>query len=126
MENNVIVFDEYIAEASAAAAIDFAAGALNSAIHTVIQESGGISREEVGTMEKLYEKIITEAMDDFVPSEDELAKMKETLTKAGYKVVDHKEEEEEKEDKEGDKNKEAPVTESADLASAIAAKLEIL
>lgn len=125
MENNVIVFDEYIAEASAAAAIDFAAGALNSAIHTVIQESGGISREEVGTMEKLYEKIITEAMDDFVPSEDELAKMKETLTKAGYKVVDHKEEEE-KEDKDGDKNKEAPVTESADLASAIAAKLEIL
>lgn len=134
MENNTIVFDEYIAEASAAAAIDFAASALNGTIHRVIQESGGISKNEVATIEKLYEKIITEAMDEFVPSDDELAKMKEALEKAGYKVISSDEAAKQNgagaanTDADGDNDGDtgAPVTESADLAAAIAAKLEIL
>lgn len=134
MENNTIVFDEYIAEASAAAAIEFAASALNSTIHRVIQESGGISKNEVATIEKLYEKIITEAMDEFVPSDDELAKMKEALENAGYKVISSDEAAKQNGaantdadgDNDGDTDNGAPVTESADLAAAIAAKLEIL
>ena len=117
---NTIVFEDLIAESAAAAAMDFAAGAMNGAIHKIIQESGGISRDEVATIENLYTKIITEAMDEFVPSEDELEKMKEQLEAAGYKVV--KEAELPAEANGG----EAPVTESVDLAAKIAAKLQIL
>ena len=131
MEKKEIVFENYIAEHVTAAAMNFAAGALNSTIHKVIQESGVITRNEVATIEKLYEKIITEAMEEFVPSEEELQQMKDALEKAGYKIV---------------KDKKEPVAgggvaggcvagggvagdtlnESADLASKIAAKLEIL
>ena len=122
MGNNTIVFEDYIAEHVAAAAMDFAAGALNSATHKIIQESGSITRGEISTIEKLYEKIITEAIEEFVPSKEELQKMVGVLEKAGYKVV---------------KANNAPaaggapveggtLNESADLASKIAAKLEIL
>lgn len=122
--NNVIEIDTLLAENVAAAAMDFAAGALNSAVHRIIQESGAITRDEVATISKLYEKVITEAIEEFVPSEEEIQKMIEALENAGYKVV---------------KSSNAPagngapvagngaaLNESADLASKIAAKLEIL
>jgi len=123
---NTIVFEDYIAEASAAAAMDFAATAMNGAIHNIIEESGGISKDEVATIENLYTKIITEAMDEFVPSDEELAKIKKQLEAAGYKIVKEldKEEEDKAEDKKEDAKRE--LTESADLASKIAAKLQIL
>jgi len=121
---NTIVFEDYIAEASAAAAMEFAASAMNGAIHNIIQESGGISRDEVATIENLYTKIITEAMDEFVPSDEELAKIKKILEDAGYKVI--KEADKKEEAKEVDGGVKEPVTESADLASKIAAKLQIL
>jgi len=125
---NTIVFEDLIAESAAAAAMDFAAGAMNGAIHKIIQESGGISRDEVATIENLYTKIITEAMDEFVPSEDELEKMKEQLEAAGYKVVKEADlpKEAPAEADGGNDGDEAPVTESADLAAKIAAKLQIL
>ena len=122
--SKVIEIDTLLAESAAAAAMDFAAGALNSAVHKIIQESGAITRDEVDTISRLYEKVITEAIEEFVPSEEEIQKMIETLENAGYKVV---------------KSGEAPagngapvagngdtLNESADLASKIAAKLEIL
>ena len=121
---NTIVFEDYIAEASAASAMEFAASAMNGAIHNIIQESGGISRDEVATIENLYTKIITEAMDEFVPSDEELAKIKKILEDAGYKVVKAADKKADADgDYDGDK---LPVTESADLASKIAAKLQIL
>jgi len=130
---NVIVFEDLIAEASAAAAMDLAASALNGTIHRVIQESGAILKEEVDTVSKLYEKIITEAMDEFVPSEEELEEIKKQLEAAGYKVVKAEEVEAEKapeaeagEAGEAGEADEKIVQESADLAAKIAAKLEIL
>ena len=124
MYNNIVEINSYIAENVAAAAMDFAAGALNGAVHRIIQESGAITRDEVDTISRLYEKVITEAMEEFVPSEEEIQEMIAALEKAGYKVV---------------KSGEAPagsgapvagngatLNESADLASKIAAKLEIL
>ena len=128
---NTIVFEDHIAEASSAAAMEFAAYALNNSIHKIIQESGGISKEEVDTISKLYEKIITEAMDDFVPDDDELAQMKQALEAAGYKVITADEAAQISAtdadgDADGDGDADAPVTESIDLAARIAAKLEIL
>jgi len=138
---NVIVFEDLIAEASAAAAMDLAASALNGTIHRVIQESGGISKDEVTTISNLYTKIINEAMDEFVPSEEELEEIKKQLEAAGYKIVKAEEVEAEKapeaeaeagetgetrETGEADEAEEKIVQESADLAAKIAAKLEIL
>ena len=116
-----IVFEDFIAEESAAAAMEFAASALNSATHRIIQESGAITADEVATIENLYTKIITEAMGEFVPSEEELAKMKEALEAAGYQVISA---DQAKAPATG--NNGAPIAEGADLAASIAAKLEIL
>jgi len=138
MGKNEIVFEDYIAEHVATAAMGFAASALNSAVHKIIQESGAITKNEVATIEKLYEKIITEAIEEFVPGEEELQQMIETLEKAGYKVI--KGEKEPVADNGEAGNGEAgngdadngvagngdALNESADLASKIAAKLEIL
>ena len=128
-----IILEDLIAEASAAAAIDFAAAALNSAIHRIITESGGITKNEVETIEKIYEKVITEAMEEFVPSEDEIQEIIAKLEAAGYKVVKAEEIEAEEAPAEEPAAEdevpapaEEPVEESVDLAAKIAAKLEIL
>ncbi|HID42147.1 MAG TPA: hypothetical protein EYP33_08365 [Pyrodictium sp.] len=145
MNKKTIVFEDYIAEHVAAAAMEFAASALNGAVHKIIQESGAITKNEVATIEKMYEKIVTEAIEEFVPSEEELQQMIETLEKAGYKVVKTEEEAAENGDVENEDEEEAAengdvedrdedeaaenggtLNESADLASKIAAKLEIL
>ena len=126
-KNKTIEINSYLAESVATAAMDFAAGALNGAIHKIIQESGVITRNEVETISKLYEKIISEAIEEFVPGEEEIQQMIEALEKAGYKVV--------KEEKapaangapvEGGEGNGATLNEGADLASKIASKLEIL
>ena len=122
-DNKVIDINSLIAENVAVAAMDFAAGALNGAVHRIIQESGGITREEVDTISNLYVKIITEAIEEFIPSDEEIQEMIETLEKAGYTVI---------------KSDKAPVgsapvagngvnlNESAELASKIVSKLEII
>lgn len=121
--DNTIVFEDFIAEESAAAAMNFAAEALNMATHRIIQESGAITANEVATIENLYTKIITEAMGDFVPSDDELQKMIQTLQEAGYNVVKA---DEAPAQAPATGNNGAPIAEGADLAASIAAKLEIL
>ena len=132
MNGNVIVFEDYIAESVAAAAMDFAASALTEATYRIINESGAITKDEVDTISNIYTKIITEAIDEFTPDVDELEQMKKTLEAAGYKVITADELEKQKAAEEavmGATKKakgEAPVTESVDLATKIAAKLEIL
>jgi hypothetical protein len=121
-----VILENYIAEAAAAAAMDFAASALNSAVHKIIQESGGISREEVNTIANLYEKIIHEAMDEFVPSDEEIQDLIAKLEAAGYKVVKAEEVKAEEAPESDEAAKEDVVNESADLATKIAAKLQIL
>ena len=132
-----IILEDYIAEAATAAAMDFAAGALNSAVHKIIQESGAITRDEVNMIANMYEKIVYEAMDEFVPSDEEIQDLINKLEAAGYKVVKAEEVEAEEapeaaeadeaaEGKEADEAAEDVVNESADLAAKIAAKLQIL
>ena len=132
MNGNVIVFEDYIAEAVANAALEFAASALNEATYRIINESGAITKDEVDTISNIYTKIITEAIDEFTPDADELEEMKKTLEAAGYKVITADELEKQKAAKEAVEKAtkatkgEEPVTESMDLASKIAAKLESL
>ena len=118
-----IILENYLAEAATAVAMDFAAGALNSAVHKIIQESGAITRDEVNMIANMYEKIVYEAMDEFVPSDDEIQDLIAKLEAAGYKVV--KAEKVPEADKGGEAS-EGVVNESADLAAKIAAKLQIL
>ena len=119
-----IILENYLAEAATAAAMDFAAGALNSAVHKIIQESGAITRDEVNMIANMYEKIVYEAMDEFVPSDEEIQDLIAKLEAAGYKVV--KAEEVAEKAPEAGKAAENVVNESADLAAKIAAKLQIL
>ena len=129
MAKNVIAIDNLIAESAANAAMEFASAAMTDAVYRIINESGGISKNELKTIENLYTKIITEAMDEFVPSEDEIKDMIKKLEAAGYKVVvaDNAKKAEngaQAAGNAGDGNEE--LNESVDLASKIAAKLEIL
>ena len=139
--------EQLITEATATAMDEFAKTAIMEAVLDTIKDTGYITLEEAKVIENFIYKVVTEAAEDFVPSEEEIEAMIKQLEALGYEVESPEEEAKEqaevdgdetsKGEEEGESKEEAGedetgkkegevVGESLSLADAIARKLEIL
>ncbi len=133
---NKIYLNELLTESVAAAMTDFAELAIQEALVSAVTEEKYVTEADYGMIRDFAYKVVTEAADEFVPSDDEIKAMVEKLQAAGYTVVPDRDhdtkpdagEEHGKlpENFEGSHEDAMKLQESTSLADKIAAKLQIL